>query len=406
MKDLDPVVRRAWWWHRQGLDGRCSGRAPSAVLEQSGWARSVGGVGPYLTLRARSGAGRAAVDAAVAALDIHELPSARGCTYVIPAADFALALRAGRAFADSDMATARKLGVTDAEVDALAEAVAGVLGTGALGPDEIRKALGGAVRSLGAAGVKRGVSSTLPLALGRLQASGAIRRLPANGRLDQQRYRYARWVPPPLAGPAVTQAEVHTELASRFFTWIGPARLSEFQWFSGMGVKAARAAIAPLALSAVDAAGEWLLHTDDVDAFRTFRVAREPQFALVSSLDAITHLRRNVADLIDGRDSTREAFGEKGATYLGGLSDLPNHAIFDRGRLIGLWEYDPGASSIAWCTFGVRDKRLEAAVSETEAFVRDELGDARSFSLDSPESRASRIAAIRRAASTARASGT
>ena len=41
---------------------------------------------------------------------------------------------------------------------------------------------------------------------------------------------------------------------------------------------------------------------------------------------------------------------------------------------------------------------LREAIRRTEAFVRDDLGDARSFSLDSPESRGSRIAAIERAA--------
>jgi hypothetical protein len=42
-----------------------------------------------------------------------------------------------------------------------------------------------------------------------------------------------------------------------------------------------------------------------------------------------------------------------------------------------------------------RDKALEKAVKEMEAFVREDLGDARSFSLDSPKSRAPRIEALR-----------
>ena len=62
------------------------------MLERSGWSRSVGGCGPYLTLFARAGLSRADADAAVAKLQIHELPSARGCTYVVPSSDFALAL--------------------------------------------------------------------------------------------------------------------------------------------------------------------------------------------------------------------------------------------------------------------------------------------------------------------------
>jgi hypothetical protein len=80
---------------------------------------------------------------------------------------------------------------------------------------------------------------------------------------------------------------------------------------------------------------------------------------------------------------------------LGGLTDLPSHGIFDRGRLVGLWEYDPDTGSIAWTSW-IKDKAVAAAVTRTEAYVRDQLGDARSFSLDSPKSRAPRIAALRK----------
>jgi hypothetical protein len=34
---------RAWWWHRQGLDGGLDGAKPAEVLARGGWARSVGG---------------------------------------------------------------------------------------------------------------------------------------------------------------------------------------------------------------------------------------------------------------------------------------------------------------------------------------------------------------------------
>src|SRR5512137_1353309 len=100
---MDETKTRAWWWQRQGLDGSLAGRSAADVLDRAGWARSVGGANPYLTLFARAGLGRAAVDAAVAALDIHELPGARGCTYVLPAKDFALALKVGQAFGGGEM---------------------------------------------------------------------------------------------------------------------------------------------------------------------------------------------------------------------------------------------------------------------------------------------------------------
>ena len=92
--------------------------------------------------------------------------------------------------------------------------------------------------------------------------------------------------------------------------------------------------------------------------------------------------------------------GERGTRELGGLADLPSHAILDRGRLVGLWEFDPATQRIAWWAFGAnpKDKALVAAVERTEAFVAGDLGDARAFSLDSPKSRAPRIEALRTAA--------
>src|SRR5258708_5516465 len=60
--DMDRL--RAFWAHRQGLDGALRGQDPAAVLERAGWARSVGGGGPYLTLFPRAGTSRPAADAA------------------------------------------------------------------------------------------------------------------------------------------------------------------------------------------------------------------------------------------------------------------------------------------------------------------------------------------------------
>jgi len=72
---MDAVSRRAWYWKKQGLDGSLTGASPADVLARSGWARSVGGVGPYLTLFSRAGISRADTDAAVAALDIRHVAS-------------------------------------------------------------------------------------------------------------------------------------------------------------------------------------------------------------------------------------------------------------------------------------------------------------------------------------------
>jgi len=397
---MDATTLRAWWWHRQGLDGSLAGKSAGEVLDQAGWARSVGGANPYLTLFARAGLRREAVDAAAAALDIHELPSARGCTYVVPARDFALALTVGQAFGGGEMNVARKLGVTEKDVDRLCEKVIAVLARGPLDPEGLKAAAGPAVKNLGEEGKRKGLTSTLPLALGRLQQSGHIRRVPTDGRLDHQRYGYALWKPNPLANVKLSAAEGYVELARRFFRWIGPARAADFQWFSGLGVKAAKAAIDPLGLVPVESGSDLLIGRTDVEAFKRMKTPAKPQYALVGSIDSISLLRRDLPSLVEEADLKRSVMAERGARELGGLADLPSHAILDRGRLVGLWEFDPEAQKIAWWAFGAdpKDKALVAAVERTEAFVAGDLGDARSFSLDSAKSRAPRTAALRRAA--------
>jgi winged helix DNA-binding protein len=394
---MDQSKLRAWWAHRQGLDGGVAGKSAPEVLEHAGWARSVGGVGPYLTLFSRAGLSREKVDAGVANIEIHELPSARSCTYVLPASDFALGLKLAQSF-PGEMKTAEKLGVTPKEIDKLCDAVIGALEKGPLDPDGLREATGKAVRNLGVEGQKKGLATTLPVALGKLQRAGDIRRIPVNGRLDQQRYKYTLWRPNPVRNFKLSTEEAYTEMARRYFAWIGPASIAEFQWFSALGVKAAKAAVEPLKLEPLAAGDDRFMLPGDRAKLDAFKPPKDPQYVLTSGIDSIVLLRRDHKMLLEPKDIDRQVVSEKGVQALGALPDLPSHAIFDRGRIVGLWEYDPAADSIAWLSFVKKDKAMEAAVARTEEYVREQLGDARSFSLDSPKSRAPRVAALRKAA--------
>jgi hypothetical protein len=399
MQTNEATRLRAWWAARQGLLAQDGALRPATVLERTGWARSVGGVNPYLTLFARAGTSRAQAEAAVREREIHELPSARGCTYVVPRADFALALRVGQSFsAAGEIQTAKKhLGVTDKELEKLCDRVLVALGAGAQDPAALKATLGDAVRNLGEPGKKRGMTTTLPLALGHLQAQGLVLRQPVDGRLDQQRYAYVRWTDSPLASDKRSPEEAHVELARRYFTWTGPASAAHFQWFSGLGVKAAKAAMAPLGLVPLAPDSPLLLSPADREAFAAFTPPTDPVYRLLAGIDGLFLLRRDMTGLLDTKDAARKFVGDRGAVELGGLQDLTSHAIVDRGRIIGLWEYDPEAQSIAWTAFIKTNAELRAEVLRTEAFVRDQLGDARSFSLDSPEKRKPRIEALRQA---------
>src|SRR6202034_4460399 len=160
-------------------------------------------------------------------------------------------------------------------------AVTAALEKGPLGTEELRQATGKAVRNLGEEGKKKGLTTTLPLALGELQASGDIRRVPVNGRFDQQRYQYALWRPNPLRGFKLSPEEVHSELARKYFAWFQPASAAEFQRFSGLGVKAAKAALEPLKLEQPieTTPGDQLFFLPgDRSKFDAFKPPKEPHY--------------------------------------------------------------------------------------------------------------------------------
>jgi hypothetical protein len=413
MTGMDATALRAWWWHRQGLDGSLDSADPGAVLARTGWARSVGGANPYLSLFARAGTSRSDADGAAARLEIYELPAARGCTYVVPAVHFGLALQVGKGAAEGELRVLDKLGVSRGEIEKLCAAVLEVLGAagapggagapgvagapGASGaeqldPARLKDALGDAVRSLGEEGRKKGQSTTLPAALGLLQSAGEIRRVPVTGRLDQQRYAYTRWTKPETG---LSDEAARAELARLYFSWTGPASLANFRWFSAFSAASAKAAVADLRL--VDIGDGLLTLPSLVDEVRAYRPPGKARYTLVAGIDALVLLRRDHASLLDPSDAEKTLIGEK---PLVGISDLPDHAIVDRGRIVGLWQYDPGAERIVWWAFGshVNVAALRDAVDRTEAYIIEQLGDARSFSLDSPKARAPRLAALREAA--------
>ncbi|MFN0094802.1 MAG: DNA glycosylase AlkZ-like family protein [Dehalococcoidia bacterium] len=394
--DLESRIR-AWSAHRQGLDGSLAGASPAGVLEAAGWARTVGGVNPYLTFAARNGASRAVIEAAVVAEEIHELPSARGCTYLLPKAHYALGLAVGWSFGveKGEIAVARKhLGVTEAELEGLCEDVLRALESGPQDPAQLRATLGDRVRSFGDAGKKRGITTSLPLALGLLQVRGEIRRIPATGRLDSERYLYAPWPTNPLRGVGFGD-QAFIELARLYFRWAAPATMKHFQWFSGLGVAAAKEAIAPLGLVPIELGDNRLLFPDDFEALHSFTVPTGSQYRLVSGMDAIVLLRRDHLALLPDEDRHFAVILDERVAEMTGLSDLPYNAILDRGRIVGFWEYDPEQATIVWATFRPEASELENEVRRTKAFIRDELGDARSNSLDSPKARAPRLAALR-----------
>ena len=140
-----------------------------------------------------------------------------------------------------------------------------------------------------------------------------------------------------------------------------------------------------------------MMFAEDQSAFVHFKVPANAAYAVLSCMDSMFLLRRELSALMTTDVAKRKVFGEKGSCELGSLSDLNHNAILDRGSIVGLWEYDSDQNAIAWRTFLPADKSLPEIIARTEGYIREQLGDARSFSLDSPKSRAPRVAAIRAA---------
>jgi hypothetical protein len=152
-------------------------------------------------------------------------------------------------------------------------------------------------------------------------------------------------------------------------------------------------AMEPLNLEA--AGDDGFLLPEDRERFEAFQFPKQACYVMTSSIDGLSLLRRDLKSLADAADLKREIYGGKGLAPLEGVADLPSHAIFDRGRLVGLWEYDTATESIAWCACISKNRDMEKAVSRTEEYIRTQLGDARAFSLDSPKSRTPRVEALR-----------
>lgn len=388
---LTPELLRAWAWHKQGLDGTLQGASAAEVFTKAGWSRSVGGANPYLTLFARAGISRPQADADVLSLEIHELPTARGCTYVLGQADFAWGLQVGRGAAVAPFRVLARLGVERGEITLLEEQILHALAEagGPLDPKQLKDELGDSVRSLGEEGKKKGAATTLPTALGLLQADGRIRRVPVNGRLDQQRYAYALWGLPPAT---MDESAARSLLMERYLGWTGGATFKQSQWFTGFTVADSKAAFAAVgAVQVPTAAGDvlWML-PDDVGRLAVFEAPAEQQIQLLAGTDALVLLRRNAGDMFAEQDKGKKELGAALALQ----ADLPDHPILDRGQIIGLWQYDPRKGRVAYWLFGRPDPAVTQRIAEVEAWIRDELGDFRSFSLDSPASRQNRIDAL------------
>ncbi|MDP2310589.1 MAG: crosslink repair DNA glycosylase YcaQ family protein [Pseudomonadota bacterium] len=408
-----PLPRaRAFWHARAGLASPVpmgAGGTLADLLARTGWPRTLGGVDVYLAVRARRpGMNREELDRAVVAMDVQVIPAVRGCIYVVPRPQVPLVLRIAedqaRKRLDRDM---EKVGVPAAEIDAIGDAVVATLGAGALGTDALRKALpAGTVRSLGELGKKTGVSSTLPPALRYLEFAGRLERTLPGGRLDSERYAWRVPARNPFDDANVPDdvVERNAALAHLFFGHAGPVTMKDFGGWAGLSDRDAKAAMARVPLVPVSIEGyateAWVLE-EDLPRLRE-PAAPSDTVSLVAFEDNLLALRGGPALFADpvhhGVRVPTWSSGHRTAP-LAEARHMATRALFVGDTMVGLWELDPDAGSVVLGTFSplpaALRERVEAAAADTAAFLRDDLQNARSFSLDTVEQVRERAATIR-----------
>lgn len=391
---------RAVWARKTRLDGGVAD--PVQACAAAGWVRTLGGIDGWLTLRARARhLSRADMDAACADGRLRVVPAVRGCIYLVPGAEAGLALKLAEDLDSSRRERERaKAGFTLEELERLGELVLGALADGPLSTPALRKALpDGAIRSLGPAGKKIGVTSTLPPALRELEFAGRIRREFPGGRLDTERYAW-RAAHDDFGGvPGTPQGRLEA-MAGLILERSGPVTTEHVAAFVGCGKRAAEQALVAAGGLPVAVTGfaplAWIQPGDR-------ELPPEPPAGLgwLAFEDSLVILHGGPWAITEAEHHgvTVRAWGRGRPTRIADASHLASRCIVRGGRLIGLWEVALASREVVWAPFGAVEPAIEAELArearELAAWIADELGHGRTFSIDNDERVAARAAALR-----------
>ena len=392
---------RAFWCARQGL-GTPKANDPVESVAATGWARTIGGIDVYVNIGARSGVlNRSAVDDAVRSGGLRVIPAVRGCIYLVPEQDVGVVMALAADLARPRMGRDfEKAGTSWKEVEEVGTEVLKALANGPLTTTAIRKALPeGTVRSLGDAGKKVGVSSPLPPALRELEFRTEITRMPIGGRLDTERYEW-RLSESATSDVPNDPAARRTAVVKRFFDFFAPAAVNDVAAWIGISKRDTKAAISalPLVCGRVEGYSDeaWIPETD-VDALKAVETS--------STAASFLPFEDNLMVVYGGpgrfahpsrHDHTVRSWGRTKPTPLGTAKHLADRPLVLGHELAGFWEYDAENHEVVVGTFEKDAAQgLEEARQQLADFFRDDLGHARSFSLDSDDAVRERAAALR-----------
>jgi hypothetical protein len=331
----------------------------------------------------------------VEAGEVQVTPAVRGCMYLVARRDVPLALRVADLLSRPRVEREHeKAGVRPGEVEEVGAAVLEVLGAlGPLTPEALRRALpAGAVRSLGEAGKKLGISSPLPSALRRLELAGRVERRLEGKRLDSERYLWRVAAVNPFDGSMLPEDPLgpYAGLARIFFRAAGLGTQKAFAGWAGIPQRDAKAALERCALLPALIEGTDEVHYLLEERRDLLDKAEEAAHAVafLSFEDNLVALHGGPALLIDAEHHTASVAGRghTRSTVQGEASKISLRSVVAEGGIAGFWEYDPDAGAVVYAAFGSLSKgtraQLDTAAEGLSQFLTDDLGHGRSFSLD------------------------
>jgi len=392
---------RGWWATRQGLASAGAPKTIAAAVRQAGWFSTSGAPTAYLSIRARlPGTSRAEIDrAAMDGVQMVEVPGLAGRPYLlVPPSDVPLVLRLHLAAFQAQVRHALKRdAVTEAALHAVTAQATAALEECPLSTNDLRKVV-----------THRDAGVLLSLALNELMLRGAVRRFPANGRVDSNAYQFELRHPddrPDLdaVGDAATVTALGVE---RFLRHHGPATIDEILWWTDLTKGAIRTALEQIRAVVVAVPGwtsakneAWLLK-DDLPAWKSFKASTSDRIAFLPYRDPFVHLRRTPSLLTRATAAPVVGvhYGKQRVAPIAEVSDLVHHTILCGDELIGLWEYDPKSKLVVtrlWQPTARLRRRVDDAAEDLATFIRNELGDAKLSAVDPPEKRAIRLAFCR-----------
>ena len=385
------------------LLGNAARHGIAEVVEQAGPIRTLGGVDVYLALRARApGLKREQLDRAVEQRDVQVIPAARSCIYLVAKRDVPCALRfAGQLRASRDEREFLKAGIHSGELEKLGKIIVQSLQKeGRLSTTQLRKQLPeGCFRSLGDAGKKLGLSSTLPPALRLLEFEGRIERFLKGQRLDSEVYLWGPTNPDAVSPPINNSAPagLNRRMAEIYFRAAGLGTQKMFAGWSGLNQRDSKAAIEKLDLQTFHLEGE----DEPFLGFEGIEPASASRVSFLPFEDNLIALQAGPQRLVDLRyhDVPVPVWGRTRQATLGQARHSTLRSIVAANQIAGFWEFDPKKRQVETFCFADLTPRHQHEVKHTAEglgnFINEELEHGRSFSIDTDRALAERVQFIR-----------